>query len=108
MRFVAVAVVALTLMGFTKADAEKSLNGKWAGRSNDISIVINRTMNYGFVYRGGQIIEGELAISEPVARAVIVKIGQNSYVVHIHESGDTIGFSNLGEKLSWTLRRVEE
>ena len=108
MRIAVVLAAATVVAGFTKADAEKALDGKWAARLNDVSVVINRTMNVGMVYSGGQLTEGPLAISEPVARAVGVQIGPSKYVVHVHERGDTIGFAKVGERSSLTLYRVPE
>lgn len=103
----AIAIAAATLVaGFTVQDAEKALDGEWAGRARAIGLEIDAKGKTATLIEDGVKKSGAFKIESVSGAAATVGIGSARYLLHVRDKGATVLFAPIGRDYTDALIRV--
>jgi len=106
MRIISVVLAAALLAGFTVQDAEKALDGEWAGMSAPTALAIDASKGLATLTLSGRQTTGPFKIMSVSAAAATVLLSDKRYVIHIRDNGKSLLFAAEGQASSQVLNRV--
>lgn len=100
-------VAALAAAGFTKEEAERALNGEWAGQAFPVALAIDAGKKTGKFIENGKTVEGPLAIEASAGDSATFSIAGRRFVMHFRDQGQSAFLAEADSQTSMRMKRVK-